>query len=100
MKQFITDLVKRLSSRKFLLALGGAYVLYQNKQWGELVALLLGFIAAEGGADIVDKIKTGTKITNEYRNGTSQNDEFEVDTTKIETGKPTNTPLFDEEIKE
>lgn len=47
------DFIKRLSSRKFLLAVAASLVFYTNKQYAELAATILAYLGVEGGADIV-----------------------------------------------
>lgn len=94
----LKETLDRMLSRKFLLALAGAITLMANKEWAAMVTLLLGYIAAEGGADVVDRLKNGAKVANRYINPESQNDE--VDTSIITTGKPEPTPMFNEEVKE
>ena len=49
------ELLKRLTSRKFLLAVAAALVFYANGQWAELVAVILGYLGVEGGADIAGR---------------------------------------------
>lgn len=53
MKKFLTGLLARLTSRKFLLALGTGLVFYVNKQYTELMWVVLGYLGAEGGTDAV-----------------------------------------------
>lgn len=45
------DLLKRLTSRKFLLTVGGALILIANQQWNELALLLGSYIGIEGASD-------------------------------------------------
>lgn len=58
MKKFLADLIKRLTSRKFLLAVGGSLTLIANQQWQELTLLIGAYIAAEGGADVVERYRS------------------------------------------
>jgi hypothetical protein len=57
MKAFLADLIQRFSSRKFLLALGGAIVCYANKDWTGLTAIVLGYLAVNGAEDVATTIK-------------------------------------------
>jgi hypothetical protein len=57
MKAFLADLIQRLTSRKFLLALGGAIVCYANKDFTGLTAIVLGYLAINGATDIASTIK-------------------------------------------
>lgn len=92
-------LLAKITSRKFLLAVLGAATLATNGQWAEFTALVLGYIAAEGGADAVQRFKTGVSTLDTVVNPKSQNvtQDDEVDTSTIITG---DTPLFDEKEKE
>lgn len=49
------DLLKRLTSRKFLLALSAALALAANKQYTELMGVVIAYIGAEGGSDIATR---------------------------------------------
>lgn len=51
MKEFIA----RLTSRKFLLALGGVITAIANEEWAAAVAIILGYIGVEGANDIINK---------------------------------------------
>ena len=64
MKKFISDFIKRISSRKFLLALSACLVFYANKQWTELATAVVGYLAAEGFADTAERYQAQkTKAT-------------------------------------
>jgi len=52
------DLLKRLISRKFLLALAGILVFIANQQWTELTVVILGYLGSEGAADAVARYST------------------------------------------
>ena len=58
--KFIGELVKRFSSRKFLLTLAGGLTLAANQQWTELVILLTGYTGIEGFADITQRKASAT----------------------------------------
>lgn len=45
------NLLIRLTSRKFLLALAAIITFYVNQQWSELMATVIAYVAAEGTAD-------------------------------------------------
>jgi hypothetical protein len=55
---YLTNLIKRLTSRKFLLTVAGGLTLAANGQWTELVALISVYIGTEGAGDVVDRFKT------------------------------------------
>ncbi len=90
----------RYTGRKFLLTAVGAFALYSAGQYGEMVVLVLGFVGVEGGADLVKKYQTRTLTASDIGTAVSQNAEYEVDTSKVVTGKPKPTPLFNETEKE
>lgn len=48
MKQFL----KRLTSRKFLLAVAACLVFYANKEYTQLLATILTYIGVEGAIDV------------------------------------------------
>lgn len=47
----MNDFIARLSSRKFLLAIGTIIGLVGNKQYGEAAAVAVAYFAAEGAVD-------------------------------------------------
>lgn len=49
------ELLGRLTSRKFLLVLGGVIIAVANKEWGVAVTLILGYLGVEGTADIIER---------------------------------------------
>lgn len=103
MKARIEELLVRFTSRKFLLTAIGAFALYSQRQYGEMVVLLLGFVGVEGGADLVAKYKGRTLTARDIENTVSQNIvniDDDPDTSRIVSGKPSPTPLFDEEPEE
>lgn len=57
MQKAIRDLYYKFTSRKFLLTLAAALVLYANKQWTELVLLISGYMGIEGVADAVERYR-------------------------------------------
>lgn len=50
-KTLFQDLAVRLSSRKFLLAAGGAITFLANRQYPEAAAVLLAYLGVEGVID-------------------------------------------------
>ena len=54
---FLSGLIKRLTSRKFLLTLSAALVLVANQQWTELVALVSVYVGSEGLGDAAERYK-------------------------------------------
>ena len=49
------DFIKRLTSRKFLLAVAAMLTAAANNQWHVLVISALGYLGSEGAADVVDR---------------------------------------------
>lgn len=49
------DLLKRLTSRKFLLTVAAGLTFYANGQYTELAATIIAYLTAEGGADIAQR---------------------------------------------
>ena len=92
------DFLKRITSRKFLLAVCGVVTFALNQQWTEMVGAITAYLIAEGAGDAVERFKGGVSQVNSYVN-TPQDDDYEVDTSVVESGK-TGTPLFNEEVKE
>lgn len=45
------ELIRRTTSRKFLLAVGAFITLIANKQYVEATAIVLGFLGVEGALD-------------------------------------------------
>jgi hypothetical protein len=93
MKEFIN----RYTSRKLILTVAGAVALYSAGAYDQVVILLIGYIGVQGGSEIVSKYKTKTLMASDIEAVT---DNYEVDTSKIVSGKPKPTPLFNEEEKE
>lgn len=57
MKTFLANLIRRMTSRKFLLTVSAALVLVANQQWPELAALILGYISVEGLGDATERFQ-------------------------------------------
>jgi hypothetical protein len=59
LKEVLIDFLERFSSRKFLLAVVGAIVIFgvplTDVQIGAITALIIAFTAAEGAADAVGR---------------------------------------------
>jgi hypothetical protein len=55
MTEFLADLGKRLSSRKFLLAVAAAATLMANRPWLEAVAVIATYLGIEGVGDAVER---------------------------------------------
>jgi len=56
MKKFLADFIKRLSSRKFIVTLGAiAAVVTFPDQAGDIVALTVAFVGAEGVGDAAER---------------------------------------------
>lgn len=100
MKAKILVFLESLLSRKFLLTLAGAGALWSIQQYSEMVLLILGYLGVEGGADIVNRYKERSLTASDIEKVMSQNNDYEVDTSKVVTGNAKSTPLFNEEEKE
>lgn len=93
----MNEFIKRYTSRKLILTVAGALALYSAGAYSEVVILLLGYIGIQGGSDIVSKYNSKTLTASDIQAVT---DDYDVDTSKIVSGKPQPTPLFNEEEKE
>jgi apolipoprotein N-acyltransferase len=51
------EIFVRLTSRKFLLVLGGVIIAIANSEWNTVIALVLGYLGVEGTADIISRKK-------------------------------------------
>ena len=49
------DFIKRLSSRKFLLAVAAFATAAANGEWGVALGAVLGYLGVEGAADVMDR---------------------------------------------
>lgn len=58
MQRFLADLIKRLTSRKFMLTVGTALILIANQQYNELVLLIAGYLGVEGLGDAAERYTT------------------------------------------
>jgi hypothetical protein len=59
MAEFIADFIKRLSSRKFIITIGGiAAVVSFPERAGEIVTLCVTFIGAEGLGDAAERYQS------------------------------------------
>lgn len=89
--------IQSLMSRKLLVTCLGVFLLYQNHQYTEMVAVILGYVGVQGASDLVKSYKSGTLTSQVIENAMSHNTDYEVDTTKIETGNASPIPMFDQE---
>jgi len=89
------ELLQRYTSRKLLITVGGAVALFSVGAYDQVVILLLGYVGIEGGADIVSKYKGGTLKASDIQALSDNADDYEVDTSKVETGKPAPMPLVE-----
>lgn len=55
MKKGLADFAKRLTSRKFLLAVSAMAAELANHQWHVFAATAVGYMASEGAADVVGR---------------------------------------------
>ena len=53
MKEFL----QRITSRKFLLVLGGVVTAIANEEWGVVITLILGYLGVEGVNDGIERFK-------------------------------------------
>lgn len=53
MQKFLADFIKRLSSRKFLVAVGGALTAYGNGQDKAAVGIIAAYLGVQGIVDAV-----------------------------------------------
>lgn len=71
------DFIKRLSSRKFLLTIGGlAAITAFPEHTQAIVAIVLGYNGAEGFADVVER----------YQNGGVNKKKLEMQQARVEQG--------------
>lgn len=80
MKKFLADLISRLSSRKFLITMGGITVFVTvtlpPEAYAPIVALIGAYLASEGAGDVVQR----------YQNGKTATAKLEQNTTLIQSG--------------
>lgn len=55
----LKGLVARITSRKFLLAVGAALTFIANGDHGAAVTVILAYLGVEGAADTVQRFKSG-----------------------------------------
>lgn len=96
----MTRFLQSLLSRKLLLTLAGALALWSAGQYDQVVILILGYVGVEGGADLVSRYKERSLTATDVQNAVSQNNVYEVDTSKVVTGNAKDAPLFNEQEKE
>lgn len=76
------DLLGRLSSRTFWVAVGTIITLIANEQWGEAASVAAAYILGEKGLDAVQTAK-GQKVV---VSSTPAVDDSSVDTSEVVTG--------------
>lgn len=80
-------MLKKLTSRKFWLAVGSFIVLIANGAYTEAVAVIISYIGVEGAADVAERKESAKteqfKVENALLSGDTIDD---VDTSKIESG--------------
>lgn len=91
------DLLQRLTSRKFLLALATLITLAANKQWAEFTAASITYVLAQGGVDAAQAIKQGREAVQQALettrvDGLTPDPELDVDKTIITSGVIPPTP--------
>ncbi len=90
MKKYFADLIKRFTSRKFLLTVGGIIgVVASPEHSGDIITLITVYNGAEGAADIVGRyagVKTGAAKTQLQPMFTA--DDAELDMDSIAPGVP------------
>lgn len=96
----MNDLRNRLTSRTFWVAVGTIILLVANHQYTEAASVAVSYILGEKA---VDTFSNRPVIVSTPKNPMSQNDDEEVDTSVIVSGKtkdvPVGTPMFDEQPK-
>ena len=55
-------MLTRLSSRKFMLAVGGTIALLGAGQWTEAVGVITAYLLAEAGVDATRVVKSGREV--------------------------------------
>ena len=67
MQKFLADLFSRLSSRKFIITIGGITVFVTVKlppeAYAPIVALIGAYLASEGAGDVVQRFQNGKTAT-------------------------------------
>lgn len=58
MSKFLADLIKRLTSRKFLLTVAAALIFIANKQYDQLMVVVAGYLGVEGLGDAAERYTT------------------------------------------
>lgn len=85
------NLIKRFTSRKFLLALAACLTFYANGQYTELAATVIAYLGSEGAADAVQrfaaqKYVAPTATQNEYIKDFLKDEDDDVDKNVIVPG--------------
>ena len=58
MQKFLANLIKRFTSRKFLLTIASCLVLYSNGQYNEITWVVLAYLGVEGAGDAAERYAT------------------------------------------
>lgn len=74
MQKYFTDLIQRLTSRKFLLALGAAITAFGQGYYTQGLAILAGYIGVEGLVDAVTAWQAGQTARHNLTLKTIDND--------------------------
>lgn len=85
------NLIKRFTSRKFLLALAACLTFYANAQYTELAATVIAYLGSEGAADAVQRFASQKYVApqatqNEYIKDFLKDDDDDVDKNSIVPG--------------
>jgi hypothetical protein len=90
----------RFTSRKFLLAVVGmVLVILLPEHSNDIIKLVALFVGFEGAADVAQRVTGRPMSTMTVENTVSHNaDDSVVDTSRIISGKPEDTPIFNEEL--
>lgn len=94
--KLIKDFLTRLTSRKFLIAVGTMATLAANKQWTEFTAAGITYVIAEGGTDAARAYKEAKQAINTLPDFAPMTDlmdeDREVDKSVITSGVLPPTP--------
>jgi hypothetical protein len=77
--KLIKDFITRLTSRKFLIALGTMATLAANKQWTEFTAAGITYVVAEGGTDAARAYKEAKQLATQLPDISNLNDLMGMD---------------------
>lgn len=81
MKKFLLDLIGRLSSRKFLVTVGGIGAVTMYPQYADkIVQLISVYVTAEGAGDLVKRYADGKVDAMKVQLAPLASDDFDRDT--------------------